>query len=220
MKSRVRFGLGLMALTTFAIVTACGDDDDSSPTPSAGSHAGGAKSDGGEPAAHAGEPAAHGGADGQGGAGHTEAPVICKVLGELCHEADSGEGASHECHELGHVGNVATCEQEFDGCIAICTHDEGAGGSGSGGAGPSIDSRCAALGELCHPVDDGGKGTECHEVGHKGNAAACAAEFEDCAAFCLEAREALEPEGEGGAPAGQGGAGGAAAAVGGAGGAG
>lgn len=209
-----------MALSTFAIVTACGDDDDSSPTPSAGSHAGGAESDGGEPAAHAGQPA-HGGGDGQGGAGHAEAPVICQVLGELCHEADTGAGAAHDCHELGHKGNVATCEQEFDGCIATCTQDEGAGGASAGGAGPSLDSRCTALGELCHPVDDGtGKGAECHDVGHEGNAAACAAAFDDCATFCLEAREALEPEGEGGAPAAQGGAGGVSGNAGGSGGAG
>ena len=79
----------------------------------------------------------------------------------------------------------------------------------------------SGAGDVSAELDDGtGKGAECHEVGHEGNAAACAAAFDDCATFCLEAREALEPEGEGGAPAGQGGAGGAPAAVGGAGGAG
>lgn len=209
MKSSVRSCLGLVALSSFAVFTACGDDD-ATPSADAGSHQGGAKSAGGEPSAHAGESAAHGGQGQAGRDGHADGAIVCEVLGELCHAADEGEGAARDCHEVGHKGNAAACEAEFAGCIAACTDDDGAGGA----AGTGVDARCAALGELCHVADTGeGTAHDCHQIGHDGNAAACAEAFDDCAVFCLEAREELE--------AGEGGAGGAAAggAPGGAGGA-
>jgi hypothetical protein len=186
--------LGCVTLGSFVVFTACGDDDDA-PSPGAGSHHGGAKSDGGEPAAHAGEPAAHGGA----GHGHGPVALECEVLGELCHAADTGEGAAADCHELGHENNAATCEREFAGCVATCTDPDGAGGATSN---PEADPHCAALGSLCHFADTGsGTAHDCHELGHENNAAKCAEEFDACATFCLAAIEELE--------AGVGGAGGA-----------
>jgi hypothetical protein len=216
MKSSLRVGLGLIAVSSLFAFVACGDDDDS-PTPAA--HAG----SGGEGAT------AHGG-DGQGGHGHSgeghggaaTLALECKVIGTLCHEADTGSGTAHDCHEVGHEGRADACAEQFDACITFCTaEDEGNGGAG-GKPAETKDPHCAALGELCHVVDDEtGPLHECHELGHIGNAAKCAAGFDDCAALCLAAREALPPHTEGGA----GGAGGAAhshggAAHGGAGGAG
>lgn len=124
----------------------------------------------------------------------------CRVLGELCHEADTGSGPAHECHELGHVNDAAACVEGFSGCVETCVE-------GSAGEEPL----CAALGELCHAVDDEtGPLHECHELGHVNDAAVCAAEFDRCAELCLAAREELEhghgAGGAGGAGAGAGGA--------------
>jgi len=162
---------------------ACGDDDDAT---------GGSASAG---AGHGGE------ATGQGGAS-SDGSAECAVLGELCHEADTGPGPAHECHEVGHEGEGAACLAQFASCTRTCV-PEAAGGAGSG-----IDPRCAALGELCHPVDDKtGPLHECHELGHDGEARACAAAFADCATRCLAAREALETSAGGtGGASGQGGA--------------
>lgn len=193
-----------MAASSMLAFVGCDDDDTSNPG------AGGSAEQGGAAAVHAGAPG-HGGADGHGGAGghgavgHGDGAVICKVIGQLCHAADTGSGAAHDCHELGHVGNAEACVDAFDGCITLCTADD-AGGGGAGGGGAVPDAYCAALGELCHAVDDSdGPLHDCHEVGHVGNAAACAAEFDACATLCLAAREQLV-EGAGGA--GNGGAGG------------
>ncbi|HYQ15816.1 MAG TPA: hypothetical protein VEQ58_08665 [Polyangiaceae bacterium] len=136
----------------------------------------------------------------------------CAVIGELCHEADSGSGAAHDCHEVGHVADGAACLSSFDGCVKTCVDD------GDGDADADADPRCAALGELCHPVDDhDGPLHACHELGHENDAEGCAAAFDDCAAQCLAAREALEEATPPSGGAGAGGAGGAenAAATGG-----
>lgn len=210
MKSSLRVGLGLIAVSSLFAFVACGDDDDS-PSPSA--HAG--NGGGGEGAT------AHGG-DGHSGEGHGGAAALaleCKVIGTLCHEADTGSGTGHDCHELGHEGHVDECAEQFDACISFCTEDEGTGGAPA----EPKDAHCAALGELCHAVDDEtGPLHECHELGHVGNAAKCAEGFDECAALCLAAREALPPTPAGGAggAAGAGGVSAGGASLGGAGGAG
>lgn len=140
----------------------------------------------------------------------------CEVLGELCHAADTGSGAAHECHELGHVADGDACIEGFAGCVEACV-------DGSAGQEPL----CAALGELCHAVDDeDGPLHECHELGHVNDRAVCASEFDRCAELCLVAREGLEHgaggaggagHGEGGAGHGEGGAGHGGAGHGGAG---
>jgi len=167
MNGTLKFGLWLLSSAMLGFA-GCSDDD----------------AGGGVPA-QAG--AAQGGnAQGQGGASSVGS-VECAVLGELCHEADTGPGPAHDCHEVGHEGEGAQCLLAFADCARTCV-PESAGGSGSG-----IDPRCATLGELCHPVDDEtGPLHECHEIGHDGDATACAAAFADCAARCLAARERAE----------------------------
>jgi hypothetical protein len=210
MKSSVRLCLGLVAVSSFVVLTACSDDDDDgSPGSGAGSHQGGADAEGGEPAVHGGAPTAHGGAGQAGEDGHGQVTLECKVLGELCHAADTGEGAASDCHELGHVGDAETCASEFAGCVATCTDSNGAGGAGGGG-GTDQDPHCAALGSLCHAADTGsGTAHDCHELGHTNNAADCAEGFDACATFCLAALEELEA-GAGGAASGGAASGGAA----------
>lgn len=179
MKSTVRLGLGLVVVSCLFAFAGCGDDDDAADPGSAGS------------AGQGGETQAHGGA--------AAAGLECKVIGELCHAADSGTGTAHECHETGHVGHADACAEAFDGCIAFCTRDDD--GAGGGGGGTAQDGHCAALGELCHEVDDvNGPLHACHELGHVNNSAKCAAGFDACATQCLAARELLEVgEGTGGA---------------------
>jgi hypothetical protein len=144
---------------------------------------------------------------GTGGAGTSEGVFECQVMGELCHEGDTGSGPAHDCHQQAHHGNGAECLGSFASCIGTCVTEGG-----------EKDPRCAALGELCHAVDDqDGPLHECHELGHVNDADACAASFDDCAKRCLAAREALEAGGDaGGAGGAESAGGGAAEAVGGA----
>ena len=191
MKSALGLSLGLVAVVSLFGFAGCGDDDDSNPA--------------------VGGTASHAGA-GQGGSPADDGAIECQVLGELCHEADTGSGPAHDCHEVGHESVGATCLKEFAGCVGTCVHEEGAGGAAA-----DKDPKCAALGELCHPVDDKtGPLHDCHEVGHEGDAAACAAAFDDCATKCLAAHEALEAGEGGSAGAPMSTTGGAPAAVGGA----
>jgi hypothetical protein len=122
----------------------------------------------------------------------------CKVLGELCHASDTGSGDAHECHEMAHRGDGAACLESFASCVDTCVPSEVAG--------VEKDPRCAALGELCHPVDDDdGPLHECHELGHVNDPEICAASFDGCATRCLAALAELEAEaehGSGGAPGG------------------
>lgn len=49
---------------------------------------------------------------------------------------------------------------------------------------PSAALQCEVMGTLCHDTEDAA-GQACHEVGHDGPPAACAAEFPACIAGCL-----------------------------------
>lgn len=211
MKSSVCVCLGLVAVSAALALVGCADDDGVEPGSGGGAAHAGSSS-------HGGAASAQGGATAYGGQpAHGDGAILCEVIGELCHEADSGSGAAHDCHQVGHVGDADGCARAFDGCIATCTAEEGAGGSG-----PAPDGHCAALGELCHVADDGdGPLHDCHQVGHVGDPAGCAAAFDDCATLCLAAREALEEGAGGAAAAGAGGvsSSGGASLVGGAGGA-
>lgn len=176
MKSLGRACLGLWMVGSALAFVACGDDDDGGP--------------GGAGAPSAGAPGAGGGA-GEGAGPVASGEAKCQVLGELCHAADTGSGPISECHELGHVNDADACTAGFADCIEACVPE-------SGGEEPL----CAALGELCHDVDDeDGPLSACHELGHVNDAAICAAEFDHCAEICLKAREDLE-HGAGGAGAG------------------
>jgi hypothetical protein len=179
MKSSLRIGLVVFAFGAF-VFTACGDNDHSlNVTP--------------------GNSGANGSEDGA----SVDSRLQCQVLGELCHEADTGSGPAHDCHEVGHDGVAKNCVEEFTSCTFSCV-DVGAGGAAS-----RPDALCAALGELCHEVDDlDGPLHECHEAGHDGVAATCAERFDSCATQCLAARAKLE-QAERGALSGGAGAGGA-----------
>jgi len=176
MKSLGRACFGLLVVSATFVFVACGDDDDSAPGGTAGTAGKGG---------HAGD------TSGNGGAGNDAGPDLaneCRVLGTLCHEADTGSGDAHECHELGHEGDGEACGKGFADCIGTCVE-------GSADKEPL----CAALGELCHEVDDqDGPLHECHELGHVNDKDTCAKEFDHCATICLDARKQLEA-GEGGA---------------------
>lgn len=201
MKSTVRLSLGLITFSSFLVFSACSDDDDDAPQGGAGngSEAGSTSSPGGSGTVDPG----HGCSDAKGGAahgggGHGDAPVICEVLGTLCHDADTGSGMGHDCHQVGHVGELEACEDQFAGCIGFCVEGATGEGGAGGGAAATQDPQCAALGSLCHPIE-AGIGPECHDIGHEGDAATCADRFDECAHFCLEEREKLPEHGAGGA---------------------
>jgi hypothetical protein len=185
MTSFARACVGLLALGSALAFAGCGDDDDASPG-------------GGGSAAQGGAGPDHGG---ESSVGAADGVAECQVIGELCHEADTGAGAAHECHELGHEGDGAACVAGFADCVETCVE-------GSAGKEPL----CAALGELCHAVDDEtGPLHECHELGHVNDQELCAAEFSHCATICLAAREELEHgAGTGGGATGGAGTGGVA----------
>ncbi len=177
MRVRLPIGLGFVVVSCLiAVAGGCGDDDEA-------------------PAAGAGAPS-HGGAGaGEAGAASADVGVMeCRVLGELCHEAEAagGHSGAHECHELGHESDGSACVAGFADCVTTCV---------DGSAEKA--SNCAALGELCHAVDDqDGPLHECHELGHVNDADICAAEFDHCARICLAARELLEPDQDNNAGAG------------------
>jgi hypothetical protein len=174
MKSPARAGLCLVVVGSIFAFSACGDDD------SASMGAGGTTSHGGS--GQAGQISAQGGA--------ADSAIECEVIGELCHEADTGSGPAHICHQTGHQGDGRICSKEFESCISTCVSPDGGAGGAPSGSEP--DARCAALGELCHPVDDkNGPLHACHELGHEGDGVKCAASFSDCATRCLAARAAL-----------------------------
>jgi len=52
-------------------------------------------------------------------------PQVCKDISSVCHDADSGSGMAHECHEQAHAGDAAVCEMISDECIAFCTGGTG-----------------------------------------------------------------------------------------------
>ncbi|AKF08627.1 hypothetical protein [Sandaracinus amylolyticus] len=53
-------------------------------------------------------------------------PDLCDELGSLCHAYDTGSGPAHECHEVGHAGDLAACQAVETMCRATCSGDAGA----------------------------------------------------------------------------------------------
>ncbi len=75
---------------------------------------------------------------------------------------------------------------------------------------PQGNAECDELGELCHEAGEiDADAKECHEVGHTGDAAACAARFDECKTLCEAILAAAGAGGGGGAPSTNGGAAGA-----------
>jgi hypothetical protein len=55
---------------------------------------------------------------GRAGGGGTTGETSCEVLGRLCH--DTAGGRAEECHEIGHDGDEAVCDEELAECLAAC----------------------------------------------------------------------------------------------------
>ena len=52
-------------------------------------------------------------------------PDSCDTIGQTCHPYDTGSGPAHDCHEVGHAGDVAACDAALAGCMATCSGDAG-----------------------------------------------------------------------------------------------
>jgi hypothetical protein len=66
--------------------------------------------------------------DEDGGTHHDEdggPPDLCDELGSLCHPYDTGSGPGHECHEIGHAGDLPACEAAEAMCRTVCSGDAG-----------------------------------------------------------------------------------------------
>ena len=75
--------------------------------------------------------------------------AACKELGEVCHDADDGNGLGAECHEVGHTADPAVCQERYDECITYCRGVLGEGGApshGHGGAGGEAHTEGGAPG--------------------------------------------------------------------------
>ncbi len=122
----------------------------------------------------------------------------CDLITEACHPKDDGSNAAiTSCHDVAHGGDVAMCTAQKAACIELCDaapemenagdddgHDKGSeSGLESGTADTATEQTCEALSTLCHE----GKVEEvqnCHDLGHAGDEAACAAQYEACVAAC------------------------------------
>jgi hypothetical protein len=88
-------------------------------TEDAGSGDGGAPAGDGAPQPHdAAPPAVH---DAASSPDATLAAIQrCIRLGNVCHAGDDGSGPVHECHGIGHDGDLNLCAEHYDRCIALC----------------------------------------------------------------------------------------------------
>ena len=48
-------------------------------------------------------------------------PAVCEQIGDACHDADSGSGTAHDCHENAHEAwSAAECSANLSMCLAAC----------------------------------------------------------------------------------------------------
>lgn len=47
--------------------------------------------------------------------------MACANIASACHDVDPGFGPLHDCHELGHTGELADCEKREAECLALCS---------------------------------------------------------------------------------------------------
>lgn len=108
-----------------------------------------------------------------GGSGHRQG-AYCRALGSYCHDADTGSGRGHECHNIGHAGDEEACVEEFEGCISFCKEaleEAGEGGAGGvpGNAGGQGGAHEAAAGGHAGSQEHGGAaGAHESTAGHAG----------------------------------------------------
>jgi len=131
------------------------------------------------------------------------------VVAVGCGDDDDGDnGSSGSGGDSGAGGSGAQGGSAPNGGNTTDAGSDSVAGSDAGGA-PAVVAECAALGRICHAVDDvDGPLHECHELGHANDLAVCLESFASCIAAC----RAATPAGEGGA--GGGGSGGAPAEAG------
>jgi hypothetical protein len=46
--------------------------------------------------------------------------MSCANIANACHDVDPGTGPQHDCHELGHTGELTECQAREAECIALC----------------------------------------------------------------------------------------------------
>jgi hypothetical protein len=48
----------------------------------------------------------------------------CERIVDACHDADTGAGPAHDCHELAEVSSATdeACSDREDECLEICGH--------------------------------------------------------------------------------------------------
>jgi hypothetical protein len=51
---------------------------------------------------------------------HEPMSQSCIDLSELCHEADTGSGPAHDCHEIAHADVEADCAAALVDCMTTC----------------------------------------------------------------------------------------------------
>jgi hypothetical protein len=39
----------------------------------------------------------------------------------MCHEADTGSGPAHDCHEIAHADDEDACAAALVDCMSVCT---------------------------------------------------------------------------------------------------
>ena len=52
--------------------------------------------------------------------GHDPESPSCAEIMDVCHAADEGSGAAHDCHDVAHADVEADCAPQKDSCIATC----------------------------------------------------------------------------------------------------
>ncbi len=51
---------------------------------------------------------------------HEPTQPSCVDLSEVCHEADTGSGPAHDCHEIAHDDVEADCAAALVDCMSVC----------------------------------------------------------------------------------------------------
>jgi uncharacterized repeat protein (TIGR04052 family) len=151
----------LCAAIALVSIAACSDDDD---PPNSGAP-GGSGGRGGSGASS--------GRGGSGGSAGTSGNAGAAGSGAL-----AGSGGTDASAGTGGSGATA-------GSDGSAGSAGSAGTAGDGGVDADASNICDQLGSRCHPYDLGaGEAHECHEIGHAGDAAACAAAQARCLALC------------------------------------
>lgn len=107
----------------------------------------------------------------------------CPDIASACAGKDDVDGLGNLCLRVASKGSASACEAVAVECSNHCAADSGS----TVDTGELTVEQCKDMGDTCHDFDTGiGLGNLCHEVGHTGNLAWCAAIYDDCVALCGE----------------------------------